>query len=271
MSIDFAKLQGLTSPEGVVTHIAIGEAVVWQPVVASGTYGDNITWALSPKGALTFGGTGEIVGVATDSNVPWEAYKAEITSVVIKDGVTSIGAQAFEYYPIQSVTIPASVASMGKNAFRMCENLTEVEIAYGVPSIGQGAFACCYSLKSVNIPNSVTEIMNGAFMSCIALESVTLPEGLTQINPTTFQNCNALASITIPASVTSIGGAAFQLMSTEYQRTVTMLSPTPPVLSTGNVFNTVGSNYIVVPAGSGDAYKNATYWSAWADYITEAI
>lgn len=48
-----------------------------------------------------------------------------------------------------------------------------------------------------------------------------------------------------------------------------MLSTTPPTIQS-DTFYANYLNKIIVPKGTGDAYKSATNWSAYADYIEEA-
>ena len=105
-------------------------------VVAEGTCGGNLTWALDSEGTLTISGTGAMTDYSNDSNAPWYSSRSSIKSVIIENGVTSIGDYAFcIYYSLTSATIPDSVTS-----------------------IGDSAFSNCYSLTSVTIPNSVTSM-----------------------------------------------------------------------------------------------------------------
>ena len=139
---------------------------------------------------------------------------ANMTSLTIPEGVTSIGFEAFiGCSSLTSVTIPASVTSIGSVAFYGCSALTSLTIPEGVTSIDPYTFYECSSLTSLAIPASVTSIGNDAFRECSALTSVTIPEGVTSIGNYAFYHCGSLASLTIPASVTSIGLAAFTLYS----------------------------------------------------------
>lgn len=131
------------------------------------------------------------------------------------------------------------------------------------------AFYQCTSLTSITIPGSVTSIRGNAFFECSILTSITIPGSVTSIGGNAFSYCSALTSITIPASVTSIGGSALQIGSTTNKATITMLPTTPPTISS-NTFRSTKLNKIIVPVGTGAAYKAATNWSAFADYIEEA-
>ncbi|MDE6560531.1 MAG: leucine-rich repeat protein, partial [Muribaculaceae bacterium] len=131
-------------------------------------------------------------------------------SVILPASVTSIGNQAFWWHKLlQSVTIPDSVTSIGKEAFLWCMSLKKVTIPNSVTSIGDCAFALCESLQSIIIPNSVTSIGDGAFSSCKSLQNVTLPNSVTKIGDGAFSSCKSLQSITISNSVTAICNETF--------------------------------------------------------------
>ena len=97
------------------------------------------------------------------------------TTVVVPNGVTSIGESAFEDCSrLAGVTIPGSVTSIGEDAFFWCDSLTDVTIHDGVKSIGDYSFALCDSLTGVTIPGSVTSIGDSAFSGCDSLTDVTI-------------------------------------------------------------------------------------------------
>ena len=128
--------------------------------------------------------------------------------------VVSVEASAFlNNTAITSVVLPDGITSIGEKAFNGCESLTSVLFGKNsqLSSIGPGAFNYCYSLESITIPESVTNIGSEAFIYCYGLRSVTFGENsqLTSIGEGAFNWCESLESITIPASVTSIGEWAF--------------------------------------------------------------
>ena len=155
-------------------------------------------------------GSGPMEDYASFTDIPWYQYKEEIQSVVIENGITSIGKSAFyDCSGLTSVTIPDSVTSIGKYAFCYCTSLTSMTIPDSITSIDNSAFRNCTGLTSIMIPNSVTSIGTEVFYSCNSLTSVTIPNGVTNIGDMMFYNCFKLTSVTIPNSVTSIGVQAF--------------------------------------------------------------
>ncbi len=137
-------------------------------------------------------------------------YNGTATEVVIPDGVTSIGNNAFDRCKtLTSITIPDSVTSIGDSAFKSCTSLTSITIPNSVTMIGNEAFSFCESLTSITIPNGVTKIGYEAFYDCTKLTSITMPNSVTNIDRNVFSFCESLSSITIPNSITSISSGAF--------------------------------------------------------------
>ena len=147
----------------------------------SGSCGENVTWNLE-NGTLTISGTGDMKDYfAAVVNPPYIALTFD--TVVIEDGVTSIGNAAFISYDhqLQNVTIPDSVTRIGANAFSGCAELKDITIPNSVTSIGLGAFSDCTGLTEVTIPDSVTAIGSCAFDDCTNLETIVIPESVTDI------------------------------------------------------------------------------------------
>lgn len=165
---------------------------------ASGTCGNNLTWVLDSDGVLTISGEGEMTSYSSASSVPWYSYASDITAVSLSDGLTSIGAYAFERCTgITKITIPDSVTSIGNGAFYGCNNLEEITLSNNITEISRSMFLGCSSLSHIEIPYGATKIGVGAFWGCTGLTSVTIPSSVTSIGAYAFLSCNNLTEVHI--------------------------------------------------------------------------
>ncbi len=210
----------------------------------------DVRWVLtgtSPNYTLTImkvGSTGAMANYGGD-NQPWKDYRSDIKSVVIVNGVTTIGYGAFmacsnlatvtfdgNSQPIifnqyafcgcgfTSVTIPSNVTSIGDFTFSGCPNLTEVNIGKGVTSIEHHAFNSCPKLTTITVDtentkydsrdncNAIIETTSNTLV--LGCKDTFIPNTVTSIGDAAFWKCAGLTSIAIPASVTSIGASAFK-------------------------------------------------------------
>ena len=168
---------------------------------------------------------------------------------------------------VTDFVVPAGVTKIGNNAF-MNSPVSSVTFNDGLKEIGEQAFYFCSQLAAINIPGSVTTIGNNAFFFCQKLATITLNEGLQTIGDYAFYLCGnsavgGIPEIIIPSTVTSIGASALMIPEGILQK-VTMLPTTPPTLR-GQLFWT--APVIYVPAGSLDAYKNATNWTNYKNHM----
>ena len=117
--------------------------------INSGICGDSLTWTLSDEFELTISGTGAMYDY--EWNSPWSEYKYNIWSVIIEEGVTTIGSTAFrDHIYLQQCSLPSTLVSIGNEAFCFCFQLISVEIpASCVSIVGYGAFN--------TVPNVVTQ------------------------------------------------------------------------------------------------------------------
>ena len=69
-------------------------------------------------------------------NYPWRVYtyRFEMETLVIEEGVTSIGSGAFLNCNLSHITIPSTVVSIGKRAIHECSHLAEICLAEGNPA-----------------------------------------------------------------------------------------------------------------------------------------
>ncbi|MCD7736464.1 MAG: Ig-like domain-containing protein [Lachnospiraceae bacterium] len=111
--------------QGTVNAIAAGTAKISAAVsgctvVCEITVENKMTWTVYGTDScyLKISGTGDMKDYTALSGAPWSKYHSKITSVIIEDGITSIGAYAFyNFFRISAVWIPASVTRIDANAF----------------------------------------------------------------------------------------------------------------------------------------------------------
>lgn len=128
-------------------------------------------------------------------------YEGEITipSVFNEKPVTAISENGFKDSSLRSVIIPEGVTSIGAHAFDGCDNLRTVSLPSTVNMIGERAFVNCRRLNSISIER-VTNIGDWAFAGCTSLQSVRFSANLYNIGQGAFYDCSALSSVTYLAS-----------------------------------------------------------------------
>jgi len=130
-------------------------------IIEEGTIG-NLTWLLCADGMLIIRGFGTMPNFTSNStrstrsadenNAPWAEFCDMLTSVVIEEGVTTIG----------------------NNAFAGCESLQSVSIASTVESIGSGAFAGCTGLTAIIIHAETPPVIDPSAFDGVDKLNVTL-------------------------------------------------------------------------------------------------
>ena len=206
-------------------------------IIASGTCGtdldddweadDNLTWTLDAEGTLTVSGTGEMIDWPA-----WDIYADEIKHVVLEDGVTSVGSnafygcrnlesvsfgkdvaylgiQAFSNSGLQSVVIPDSVTSVGSGVFSHSAVKT-VTVGKGLSALGSSMFAYT-PVETVILSEGLTEIGFGAFRECFSLVNIVIPEGVTTIGNNAFHTCVCMEEITLPSTLETVQNNAFNM------------------------------------------------------------
>lgn len=131
------------------------------------------------------------------------------TKVVISEGVEDIANLAFyEQSGIVSLTLPSTIKT-GKGSFKVCRNLTEIELKTGLTVLPAEIFEHCSSLKNINIPNTVTSMEKSVFYECTSLEEIVIPDSVNYIGIYAFRGCTNLKSVHIGNKVETIDTMAF--------------------------------------------------------------
>ena len=135
-----------------------------------------------------------------------------VPSISLPASLKTIGEEAFYNSGLTSVTFAenSSLQTIGSYAFYNT-NLTTVKLPDNgtLKTIDYSAFYDCYYLTSINIPEGITTIEGTTFYNCSKLNSISLPSTLTTINGSAFSGCSSLTSISLPIKLATIGEYAF--------------------------------------------------------------
>lgn len=147
-----ASSSALTQIENNVTvYAAFLEEMIY---IAQGNCGDAAYWMLNPDYVMTIDGTGAMASYsATDK--PWSSYVNQITEVIVKPGITEVGARAFEG----------------------CSSLSRISLAEGCKKINFNAFYNCQNLSTVTLPSTMQYMYQDAFYST-SIRNITFPYGM---------------------------------------------------------------------------------------------
>lgn len=145
-------------------------------------------------------------------------YTGTSDIVRIPEGVTAIADGVFSRKNIMRVVLPEGLARIGKDCFRWCQHLEQINVPLTLKEIGEYAFIGCdklitvgYSQKCNLILDPRTEfIPDRLFSYCRALEEVTLPQRVRAIGKEAFRHCESLTAINIPDSCELIECSAFE-------------------------------------------------------------
>jgi hypothetical protein len=152
---------------------------------------------------------------------------------VVPASVTTIGANAFRFaVGVTSISLPATCTAAGLEAFAGCSSLTSFTVASGGTSgfkSGTGPLYSFSGLSLVAYPGG----LGGAF---------TIPSTVSTLSASAFRYCGGLTSVTFPSSIITVRNNAFancgQLTSATFEGNA------PPTFET-NVFQSVGAGFSV--------------------------
>jgi hypothetical protein len=205
--------------------------------IGSGVFAasDTENWYWGGEG---FSGSSRLASITVDQNnqnyisVDGVLFNKTVTDLIhfpqgkggyytIPNTVTKIEDYAFSYRnSLSSVTIPASVTSLGKDVFFGCLNLTTIAVDQNNQNYSSDDGVLFNKAKnelirfprgktgSYTIPNTVKSIGRNAFARTGGLTSVTIPSSVTSIGETAFA-ATGLRTLALPNSITHIGEGAF--------------------------------------------------------------
>lgn len=231
----------------------------------SGTWGTNLAWKLE-SGVLTISGYGPMDECWPESVPEWYYLEDQITTIVISEGVTAIGANVFSNcYYVTNVSIPVTVSEIGQNAFGGCVNLDEVNLPVHVTTIGVEAFSYC-GLTNVVIPTEVTDIGYGAFYGCNELTRIKFTGDAPTIGDMAFYEVTATAYY--PENNSTWTTSVMQ----DYDGDITWMPYIPGGSCGDNINWELDNQGILTISGTGSMGSNDGNYAPWYGYrdlITE--
>ena len=155
-------------------------------------------WSLSEDGVLT---VKKNIVFYSKSDYPWNSVRDDITSVVIENGVTTIGAEAFrDCYNLETVTLPNTITTIYEKAFNGCSSLTPNDNSlFSVTALYLGnednPFLCLIKSKNddwtITVHSDCKVIANYAFSSSY-VSTITVPETVEYIGEGAFSSVNTV-------------------------------------------------------------------------------
>lgn len=215
-------------------------------VEKTGICGSQLTWTIYEDGLLIITGTGAMDDLS-ETEKSWTSEQTSVCKVLIQDGVTSIGENAFsQCESLTEVYLPNSLTKIGASAFEGCTNLRSIRLPARVSSIGDYAFSECESLSafqlapdspafsvsedgilftrdrktlvcypagktvsSYQVPFATVEIGVGAFRGCANLSEILIPDSVMKINDAAFLFCSGLTEVILPNHLQRLNYMAF--------------------------------------------------------------
>lgn len=161
------------------------------------------------QGGVTYTVTGETSVSIKKSQATGEVVLPEnVTEGGKTYDVKSIGREAFKWSSLTSIVLPASLDTIGYNAFGSCSKLTRITLPDNLSVIEPYAFSGCSVLESITLPTGLKAISNNVFFTCYALRSVNIPAGVKYIGSAAFYK-TAIETVVVPEGCDSIAKTAF--------------------------------------------------------------
>ena len=133
-----------------------------------------------------------------------------IKHIIFPLGLTYLGRETFKRCSeLEEINLPNGITQLEPATFKECSSLKKVLLPDHLRKIGDDAFMFCSKLEEIILPIAVRKLGLGAFNKCDMLKKVQLNEGLQEINSYAFYDCYAMTEITLPSTLSNIGSNVF--------------------------------------------------------------
>ena len=202
--------------------------IVCSTAACSGSCAADVNWRFE-NDTLTLSGSGAVPDYPA-GGAPWKAgYTDGITSVVIEDGITSVGASFRDCENLSNVTIPESVLTIAEDAFDGCTALSQAQVicgtaglrfakeknlSYDASGVHRADFAglfygkcgVCgeafsqFGTKVLRLPTSLAKLAASA-LTGTAAKKIVLPQGCLEADSGAITSCPELQCVFMPETL----------------------------------------------------------------------
>ena len=197
----------------ILAILLIALSVTVSAAEISGTCGENLVWEFdAASGTLTISGTGPMDDWKGIAHPGWEDLGSQdsglIKHIVIEEGVTRIGTEAFYGCSAKTVSLPSSLTHIGANAFRYAK-IQEIDFPDNIICIENEAFLSCDNISELQLPKGLEVLGYSAFDNMDRLEKVKIGPNLKDFSLGVFNSCPNLSLIEFTSDAPVFNSAAF--------------------------------------------------------------
>ena len=153
-------------------------------LIVSGRCGDNLYWQYTGH-TLTISGTGAMYDY-NENDVPWILFRDTTNAIVLEQGITHIGNNAFNgFAKLGKIELPSTLTSIGANAFTGCRRLYDIYAYPTEPPVAENSsfanYNVCLHVLCDNLRAYQMDAIFGSFkyIQCLGAENTTTGEDVT--------------------------------------------------------------------------------------------
>ena len=132
-------------------------------LLESGECGPSASWEIYENGLLNITGSGNLYYWPEYHNIPWDAYRSQINSVQVVEGIESLTTAAFfDCVQLTSITLPASLCCIDDSTFYNCVALRTIACGREYPPSVNGTYPF-YNVTLPEITLTVPEVSESVY------------------------------------------------------------------------------------------------------------
>ena len=195
----------------------------------------DIPSSVSEIGSAAFSGCSALTSVSLNAEIIGaRAFSScgNLTSVNLGHRLKEIGDNAFYFTPLTEISLPEGTESIGAEAFSNSNITGALSIPGTVATIGKSAFNNNPLMTSLTIGEGLKNIDSEAFNKCSALENISMPSSVESMGENVFKGTAWLAAQTDTAPL-YIGSVLYSYKSTTDKGTELRIKDGTKVIAKG--------------------------------------